>query len=216
MNSDSIDMIPFIVRAFLTLFVVLDPIGLVPIFLTLTGQHSPKVQARIARQAVLVAGGILFSFALFGNALLRYLSIQVEAFQIAAGILLLKIAIDMVFGQRERETKAEKIEAQTRTDISVFPLGTPLIAGPGALASILILEGEATVYPFGTGIILGIITFVLFLVYGSLAIAQQFTRWLGQTGINVISRVLGILLAALAVQYIIDGVIALIKVKLKM
>ncbi|WP_026086258.1 MULTISPECIES: MarC family protein [Fischerella] len=204
-------MTPFILRAFFTLLVVLDPIGLVPIFLTLAGEYSPKVQMRIIRQSILVAGGILFSFALFGNNLLRYLGISVEAFQVAAGILLLKIAVDMVFAQHQRETKAEESEAQTRTDISVFPLGTPLIAGPGALASILVLQGEATIYPFGTVIVLGITMSVLLLLYGSLAIAQTLTQWLGRTGINVVSRVLGILLAALAVQYVIDGILALMK-----
>ncbi len=204
-------MTSFILRAFLTLFVVLDPIGLVPIFMTLAGKYPAKVQMHIIRQAILVAGGILFVFALFGNNLLRYLGISVEAFQVAAGVLLLKIAVDMVFAQLQRETKAEESEAQTRTDISVFPLGTPLIAGPGALASILVLQGEAAIYPFGTAIVLGITAFVLLLLYGSLAIAQPLTRWLGRTGINVISRVLGILLAALAVQYAIDGILALIK-----
>jgi multiple antibiotic resistance protein len=204
-------MTSFILRAFLTLFVVLDPIGLVPIFITLAGEYSPKVQMRIIRQSILVAGGILFSFALFGNNLLRYLGISVEAFQVAAGILLLKIAVDMVFAQHQRETKAEESEAQTRTDISVFPLGTPLIAGPGALASILVLQGEATIYPFGTAIVLGMTMSVLLLLYGSLAIAQTLTQWLGRTGINVVSRVLGILLAALAVQYVIDGILALMK-----
>lgn len=204
-------MTSFILRAFLTLFVVLDPIGLVPIFITLAGEYSPKVQMRIIRQSILVAGGILFSFALFGNNLLRYLGISVEAFQVAAGILLLKIAVDMVFAQHQRETKAEESEAQTRTDISVFPLGTPLIAGPGALASILVLQGEATIYPFGTAIVLGMTMSVLLLLYGSLAIAQTLTQWLGRTGINVVSRVLGILLAALAVEYVIDGILALIK-----
>jgi multiple antibiotic resistance protein len=204
-------MTSFILRAFLTLFVVLDPIGLVPIFITLAGEYSPKVQMRIIRQSILVAGAILFSFALFGNNLLRYLGISMEAFQVAAGILLLKIAVDMVFAQHQRETKAEESEAQTRTDISVFPLGTPLIAGPGALASILVLQGEATIYPFGTAIVLGITMSVLLLLYGSLAIAQTLTQWLGRTGINVVSRVLGILLAALAVQYAIDGILTLIK-----
>ncbi|NWF58770.1 MAG: MarC family protein [Fischerella sp.] len=204
-------MTSFIIRAFLTLFVVLDPIGLVPIFMTLAGEYAPKVQMRIIRQAVLVAGGILLVFALFGNNLLRYLGISVEAFQVAAGILLLKIAIDMVFAQHQRETKAEESEAQARTDISIFPLGTPLIAGPGALASILVLQGEAAIYPFGTAIVLAITMFVLLLLYGFLAIAQTLTQWLGRTGINVISRVLGILLAALAVQYIADGILTLIK-----
>jgi multiple antibiotic resistance protein len=204
-------MTSFILRAFLTLFVVLDPIGLVPIFITLAGGYPAKVQKRIIRQAILVAGGILFVFAVFGNQVLRYLGISVEAFQVAAGILLLKIAVDMVFAQQQRETKAEESEAQTRADISVFPLGTPLMAGPGALASILVLQQEAAIYSFGTAIVLAVILFVLSLLYASLSIAQPLTRWLGRTGINVISRVLGILLAALAVEYVIDGILALIK-----
>ncbi|WAL58265.1 MarC family protein [Thermocoleostomius sinensis] len=204
-------MTSFILRAFLTLFVVLDPIGLVPIFITLAGGYPAKVQKRIIRQAILVAWGILFVFAVFGNQVLRYLGISVEAFQVAAGILLLKIAVDMVFAQQQRETKAEESEAQTRADISVFPLGTPLMAGPGALASILVLQQEAAIYSFGTAIVLAVILFVLSLLYASLSIAQPLTRWLGRTGINVISRVLGILLAALAVEYVIDGILALIK-----
>lgn len=208
-------MTEFIIRVFLTLFVVLDPIGLVPIFITLAGHHPPKIQIRTIRQAILVAGILLFTFALFGNILLRYLGISVEAFQVAAGILLLKIAVDMVFAQYERGTKAEEAEAQMRMDISVFPLATPLIAGPGALASILILQDEAVAYPFGTFIVLSIVVVVLLLLYGSVAIAKHLTHWLGQTGINVISRVLGILLSALAVQYIVDGTLTLVKATFK-
>lgn len=203
-------MTAFVLRAFLTLFVVIDPIGLVPIFISLTGTYPSNVQLQIIRQAILVATGILLVFALVGNGLLRYLGISVEAFQVAGGILLLKIAIDMVFAQHERETEVEEIEARGKPDISVFPLATPLIAGPGALTSVLILENESAAYPFGTVVVIGITIVVLLLLYGSLAIARRLTRWLGRTGINVVSRVLGILLAALAVQYIVDGIFTLI------
>ena len=106
----------FLVRAFLTLFVVIDQIGLLPIFITLTSKYSVARQARIARQAVLVAAVILLVFALAGNWLLRYLGISIEAFQVAAGILLLKIAVDMVFARAERETAEEQEEAQLRND----------------------------------------------------------------------------------------------------
>lgn len=99
---------PFLARAFLTLLVVIDPVGLMPIFISLTEKYSPAQQDRIARQAVLIAGGILLIFALIGNWLLRYLGISIEAFQMAAGLLLLKIAVDMVFAQRERETSEEE------------------------------------------------------------------------------------------------------------
>jgi multiple antibiotic resistance protein len=110
---------------------------------------------------------------------------------------------------------AEEAEAQMRMDISVFLLATPLIAGSGALASILILQDEAVAYPFGTFIVLSIVVVVLLLLYGSVAIAKHLTHWLGQTGINVISRVLGILLSALAVQYIVDGTLTLVKATFK-
>lgn len=204
-------MISFLVKAFLTLFVVIDPIGLAPIFITLVGNRSSTEQARIARQAVLVAGVIVLGFTLGGTFLLGYLGISIEAFQVAAGVLLLKIAVDMVFAQRERETEEEEKEAQLREDISVFPLAIPLIAGPGTLASVMILASEANAYPFGLVIILAITATVLLIAYALLCLSRHLSRFLGQTGINVVTRVLGVLLSALAVQYIANGVIAMFK-----
>lgn len=204
-------MTSFLVKAFLTLFVVIDPIGLTPIFITLAGERSAAEQARIARQAVLVAGAIVLAFTLGGTLLLRYLGISIEAFQVAAGVLLLKIAIDMVFAHRERETEEEKKEAQLREDISVFPLAIPLIAGPGTLASILILVSEANAYPFGIGMILAIAAIVLLIAYVFLCFSTYLSQLLGQTGINVVTRVLGVLLSALAVQYIANGVVIMLR-----
>ncbi|MBD1849156.1 NAAT family transporter [Cyanobacteria bacterium FACHB-502] len=203
----------FLVKAFLTLFVVIDPVGLTPIFITLAGKYSAAQQVRIARQAVLVAGVILLVFALVGNWLLRYLGITIEAFQVAAGLLLLKIALDMVFAHRERETEEEEQEAQLREDISVFPLAIPLLAGPGTLASVLILTNDRSVqnHSFGVVVILAIAAFVLFIAYTLFCLSKQLAKMLGQTGVNVVTRVLGILLAALAVQYITDGATAAIK-----
>jgi len=199
-----------VVRAFLTLFVVIDPIGLGPIFVTLAGNRSPKEQVRIARQAILVAGGIMLAFALGGPLLLGYLGISIEAFQVAAGVLLFKIAVDMVFAQRERETEVEEKEAQLREDISIFPLAIPIIAGPGTLASILILVNEANAYSFGLIIVLAIAGIVLLIAYTLLCLSARLARLLGQTGINVVTRVLGVLLSALAVQYIANGVVVLL------
>ncbi len=205
----------FLVKAFLTLFVVIDPIGLTPIFITLAGNRSSAEQARIARQAVLVAGAIVVAFTLGGTLLLSYLGITIEAFQVAAGVLLLKIAVDMVFAQRERETEEEKKEAQSREDISVFPLAIPLIAGPGTLASILILVNEANAYSFGLVIILAIAATVLLIAYSLLLLSRHLARFLGQTGINVVTRVLGVLLSALAVQYITSGLATILKSALR-
>lgn len=205
-------MISFVVKAFLTLFVVIDPIGLTPIFITLAGDRSVKEQARISRQAVLIAGCIVFAFALGGTLLLRYLGISIEAFEVAAGILLFKIAIDMVFAQRERETDEEEKEARLREDISIFPLAIPLIAGPGTLASVLILANEAEGYAFGLTIVLAIAAIVLAIAYVLLRLSRYLAKILGQTGINVVTRVLGVLLSALAVQYIANGIVGLLKV----
>lgn len=202
-------MLELFLKSFLTLFVVVDPVGLVPVFLALAGDRPQRKQAQIARKAVLVAGGLLVSFFFFGRGLLGYLGISLEALRIAGGILLFRIATEMVFAHHERETEEEKDEARLRADISVFPLAIPLIAGPGALASVLILAAEARKEPLGYVVVLFTVFLVLALAYFFLRLAAQVRRALGRTGVNVVTRVLGILLAALAVQYVADGVKAL-------
>lgn len=201
----------FIAKAFLTLFVIVDPIGLVPLFIALVEGRSLEEQARIAQRAILVSAGILLAFALSGALILRYLDISMEAFQVTAGILLFKIGIDMVFAHRERETKEEEQEAHLRQDVSVFPLAIPLIAGPGTLASMLILIQEADNHALGEVIVLTDAAIVLLIAYGLLRLAKYLAQLLGQTGVNVVTRILGVLLAALAVQYIADGTIALLQ-----
>jgi len=192
-------------KALLTLFVVMDPVGLAPVFIALAGSNSAEEQRRMALRAVLIAGGILFAFALLGPALLRYLGISLDAFRIAGGLLLFKIAVDMVFAHRERETEEEKAEASLRNDISVFPLAIPLLAGPGAMTSVMILTAEASSVPGGLLIVLAAISLVLLLAYLALVASARLARALGQTGVNVVTRVLGVLLSALAVQYVADG-----------
>jgi multiple antibiotic resistance protein len=194
------------VRSFLTLLVVMDPVGVSPVFLALAGNRAPSERQRIARKAICVAGGLLVAFAVGGAWLLGHLGISMDAFRIAGGILLFRIAVDMVLGQHERETEEEEAEARARPDISVFPLAIPLIAGPGSLASIMILAGEAHGQSLGLEIVLAMAAVVLLLCYCALRLSSLLGRLLGQTGVNVITRVLGVLLAALAVQYVADGV----------
>jgi multiple antibiotic resistance protein len=196
----------FALRTFLTLLVVMDPIGLGPVFLGLAGDRTAAQRLEVARKAVLVAAGIMLAFTIAGSALLRHLGISLDAFRVAGGILLFRIAVDMVFAQLERETEEEEREARTRRDISVFPLAIPLIAGPGALASVMILAGEARAHTGGLVLVLAMTVIVLGLVYLGLALSARTARLLGQTGVNVVTRVLGVLLAALAVQYIADGI----------
>lgn len=204
-------MSAFAFRTFLTLFVVMDPVGLGPVFLGLAGNRTAAQRLAVARKAVLVASGIMLVFTVGGSALLRYLNISLDAFRIAGGVLLFRIAVDMVFAQHERETEEEEREARQRRDISVFPLAIPLIAGPGALASVMILAGEARAYPGGLALLLGICGVVLVLVYLGLALSAATARVLGQTGVNVVTRVFGVLLSALAVQYVADGIRALLR-----
>jgi multiple antibiotic resistance protein len=201
--------IDFGIRALLTLFVVVDPVGLVPVFVTLAGNRSPNAQAAIARRSVLIAGGVLLSFALLGEPVLAYLGISVAALRVAGGILLFRIAVDMVFAQFRRETPEEEAEARAKEDISVFPLAIPLIAGPGALASILILSSKARGEPSQFALVLGAAATVLLVAYLLLRASTRIGQVLGQTGINVVTRVLGLILAALAVQYVADGLVAL-------
>ncbi|XOB99630.1 MarC family protein [Deinococcota bacterium DY0809b] len=185
----------------------MDPVGLAPVFVALAGGRPAADQVRMARRAVRVAGGVLLAFALFGPALLEYLGISLDAFRVAGGLLLLKIAVDMVFAHRERETDEEKAEASLREDISVFPLAIPLLAGPGAMTSVMILTAESRDVPGGFFIVLGAVVAVLLLAYSALVLASRLARLLGRTGVNVVTRVLGVLLSALAVQYIADGVL---------
>ncbi len=199
-------MIALATKVFLTLFVLLDPVGLAPLFLGLTASRTPAERERIARRAVFVASGLLLLFALAGTWLLGTLGITLDAFRIAGGVLLFRISVDMVFAQLERETREEEDEARVRQDISIFPLAIPLIAGPAALASVMILAGEARALPWGLPVALLVGAAALASVYLALRLASPIAKLLGQTGINVVTRVLGILLAALATQYVADGI----------
>jgi multiple antibiotic resistance protein len=194
-----------VLKAFLTLFVVMDPIGLAPVFLGLAGNRPPSELKRIAGKAVVVAGGLLVAFGVGGARLLQHLGISMDAFRVAGGILLFLIAVDMVLAQNERETAEEEAESRSRADISVFPLAIPMIAGPGTLASLMILAGEGEAYPWGVALVLAMAALVLLLSYIALRVATFVARVLGRTGVNVVTRVLGVLLAALAVQYVADG-----------
>jgi multiple antibiotic resistance protein len=199
-------------RAFLTLFVVVDPVGVAPAFLALVGERPRAEQKRVARKAIAVAGAVLFGFALGGDFLLGHLGISIDAFRIAGGVLLFRIAVGMVLASpHQRETVEEEEEARSRQDVSVFPLAIPLIAGPGALASLLILVGQAKGEASKLAAVFGMTALVLGLTWLALRLSGQLGRLLRRTGVNVVTRVLGVLLAALAVQYVADGVRGLLR-----
>ena len=199
--------IEFLISAFVTLAVVVDPIGLVPSYLAVT-QGLPKSARRsVAWRAALIAGLILAGSALIGDWLLRTLSIGLPAFRIAGGLLLFSIASEMVFGLRiERQSRQaeEAIEERVR-NVAAFPLAIPLMAGPGAITATVLLAGRSNSDPMMLAILLAVIAVVLAICIVVFTLAARIGKLLGVTANIVISRLLGVLLAALAVQFVIDG-----------
>ncbi len=193
----------FLITAFVTLFVVIDPLALVPLFLALTRGKRSAERRRIAIRAGLTGIGILTVFAAFGEAVLNFAGISMPAFRVAGGLLLFLTALDMLFERRtkRREGQAEEDEGH---DPSVFPLAIPLIAGPGSIASMILLAGEAPGIQ-GLAVVVAVMMVVVTLSVISFMGSAAMERLLGKTGINVITRLLGMLLAALAVQFVLDG-----------
>ena len=187
--------------AFAALFVVIDPIGLAPIFVALTAGMTPRHRRAIAFRATALAAAILVVFALVGEGLLSFLGISMPAFRIAGGLLLFLTALEMLF---ERRTQRREGRADAPPpDPSVFPLALPLTAGPGAIATMVLLTDGAS--PLGTAQAIGVMLAVLAVVLALFLLAAPMERLLGPTGINVTTRLLGMLLAALSVQFVLDG-----------
>jgi multiple antibiotic resistance protein len=200
-------MFELLFDTFLLLFVVIDPIGLAPIFAALTHGDSEAERRRMAVRGTLLAGAVLVTFALVGEALLAALHIGLPAFRIAGGALLFLLAIDMVFARHSgvrSPTQREQAEAEHRRDISVFPLAIPLLAGPGAITTVLLATSRDSA-PAALGALLAMLALVLLLALVALLLSSRLVRLLGETGTNVVSRVLGIVLTALAVQFMLDG-----------
>jgi len=197
--------------AFVALFVILDPAGTAAVFAGLMPRASPAERRATARRAVTIAAIVLALFAVGGDWLLRALGVGLPAFRIAGGILLFLIAVDMVFSHQlgfRDLTGAERGEAGASPDISVFPLAIPLIAGPGALTTMVLLMGRAGGDPARIAVLFATLAAVLAITFALLVAADAVARRLGATGVNVVSRVLGILLAAIATQLVIDGALA--------
>jgi multiple antibiotic resistance protein len=200
-------MLDLFISTFATLFVVIDPVGCAPIFVGLTAGHPPRHAAATALRASLIAACILFVFALFGKALLGALHIELNAFRIAGGMMLFLIALDMVFEKRtqRREERVEQVKATpVHEDVSVFPMAMPMIAGPGSIATVMLMMGHATDHA-SAGVVLAALASVLVLTAAALLAAHPLMRLLGSRVEAVVTRVLGVLLGALAVQYVIDG-----------
>jgi len=196
-----------LIKTFIIFFVVIEPVSLVPMFGALTRGGEPGYRRRMALKSVAISAGIFIVFAVAGDWLLRLLGISVSAFKIAGGMLLFLLAVDMVLARESglrSTTVREQEEARYREDISVFPLAFPLITGPGALATLLLLTAESSSYlEFGLVLAMGLLALLVTLVF--LLLTQPLMRVMGVTGGTVVSRLLGVVLSALAVQYVVDG-----------
>ena len=203
-------MLAHLLYSFVTLFVIIDPVGNAVIFAGLMRGAPERLRRLCALRGVLIATILILAFALGGGALLRALGITLPAFRIAGGILLFLLATEMVFARESgirRPTALEEEETEQRHDISVFPLAFPLLAGPGALTSIVLLVERAGAPLAELGVIASLVV-VMAITLALLLVAPQVMRLAGVTGANVVSRVLGIILAALAAQLVLDGLAA--------
>lgn len=197
------------ITAFVTMFVIIDPVGLLPIFIALTKDTDVAHQRKMALKGTAIGGLILLFFALLGDKFLVLLGVGIPAFRIAGGIMLFLLALEMVFDKRtqRREDKAEKMKGeQQHEDISVFPLSVPLISGPGAIASIMLLMGEHKTELILQSTILIVLAVVLLICLTLFFLAAPLSKIIGHTFSQILSRVLGVILGALAIQFILDGI----------
>lgn len=206
-------MLSLLLASFVTFFVAIDPVAMAPMFTTMTNGMTPEWRRRMAFKSIAIATGILLAFAFGGAWLLEQIHVSIDAFRIAGGILLFLIAVDMLFEKRaeRREERAEQVAAEqakhpgTQDDISVFPLSIPLISGPGAIASIMLFFSEHEDIVSRGFILLGVganlaLCLIAFLLAGPLS------KIMGETVASMLTRIFGILLAALAAQFVVDGI----------
>lgn len=193
----------FLITSFVTLFVIIDPIGLTPVFLALTQGMSAQRRRSIAVRATVTAAILLALFAVMGEAVLGFIGISMPAFRVAGGVLLFLTALDMLF-ERRNKRREDRSEEDHSEDPSVFPLAIPLIAGPGSIATVILLAGQRPDVA-GFFMVMGVTLAVLAILLVMCLFSGVFERLLGKTGITVVTRLLGMLLAALSVQFVLDG-----------
>lgn len=200
-------LLAFGLSSLTTIFFVVDPPGVVPLFITMTKDDPAAHRRRTATRACITAASTLAIFAAGGGILFEHLGISLGAFKVAGGILLFLLAVDLLRAEptRQRTTPEETSEGIEMQDVSVFPLGTPMLAGPGAIATVMVLVARAETQ-VQRGLVFGSIVFTCFVAWLLLLSADRIQRTLGKTGMNVLHRIMGLILAATAMQFVIDGV----------
>lgn len=193
--------------AFSSLFVIVDPIATIPAFLAMTPRDTPEERVRMARLACFVAAGVLLAFAVLGKWIFKYLGITLPAFQMAASVVLLLVALDMIRAQRSRvqETAEETIAGTEKEDIAITPLAVPMLAGPGAISTAILLHNQATGVEQCVALYLCIVA-VCAVSYLVFRVSAKGARWLSPIALKITTRIMGLLLAALAFQFLINAV----------
>jgi multiple antibiotic resistance protein len=201
-----LSLFEFTVLAFSSLFVIVDPIATVPAFLAMTPHDSPQARIRMARLACLVMLGLLTVFALAGQFVFSFLGITLPAFQMAGSIVLLLIALDMLKAQRSRvqETQEETVAGAEKEDIAITPLAVPMLAGPGAISTVILLHSRASGFPQQASLIVCIVA-VSLLTYVILALSAQGARWLSPIALRLATRIMGLLLVSIAMQFLLNA-----------
>jgi multiple antibiotic resistance protein len=203
-------LIDQVIKFFIVFFVVVEPLSIAPVFVSLTTGATPEYQRKMAFKAVSISALILLTFSLIGTPFLSAMGISIQAFRIFGGLLLFLIALEMVFARESgtRTSSDEEAESRRRADVSVFPLAFPLISGPGALVTILLWFGPLpiTAHPLQFAAMAACVALVLLITLGVMLIAVPLMRTMGVTGTNVANRLFGVILGALAVQFVLDGI----------
>ena len=199
MNLAQASAITFTIQSFVTLLVIMDPPGATPIFLSLVADKSAKVRRQLAVQAALVSLLVISVFALFGRLILSYLNVSIEALQGAGGLLLLLISLELLTGRSGENSKSEN------TNIALVPLGTPLLAGPGAIVATMLFVQEATTTPYVIGLIVAVVAVHVVIALALLS-STTILRVIREAGVTLVARIAGLLLAAIAVQMIVDSI----------
>ena len=198
--------VAFIIKVFVSIFIIVDPIGLIPGFIALTASYSQSKIKTTVWEATLTLILVLTVFTLFGKDILNFFGITIPAFKIAGGIIIFMIAWQMLQAKQTRLkiSPEEEVYSKEQEKIGIVPLGIPMLAGPGAITTVIVLSGEKQI--LAKFIILGSILVTAFLTYFILLFAKRFSDWLGPTGLYIFTRLMGLILAAIAVQFVIDGI----------
>jgi multiple antibiotic resistance protein len=199
-------LVSYALVSFGSIFSIVDPFTAVPVFLALVGAQPQRAQARAALRASATCFVVLSVFGVAGSFIFHFFGITLPAFKIAGGVILFGVGFEMMRAKRSdtRATNEEAIEAETKEDVGLIPLGLPLLSGPGAIATVMVLVGKAKDFPQKM-VLLATITLVSFIALLTLRSASMVSRVLGKTGINIIGRVMGLMLAAVAMQFVLDG-----------